>query len=126
MFFVGFNAKRGAVYHLTEYPVKVTQPPAGGKDWGYGDDGLVIDRFKNSYGLFHENKKHQFQAEKKLILRNNRSFFLFYTKKGINHSWKYCSYILGSDYVSFRGKLYFLFFSILQLVNAVKRKLLKK
>lgn len=126
MFFVGFNAKRGDVYHLTEYPVKVTQPPAGGKDWGYGDDGLVIDRFKNSYGLFHGNRKHQFHAEKKLILRNNRSFFLFYTKRGIKHSWKYCSYVFGSEYVSFRGKLYFILFSLLQLMNAVKKKLLKK
>lgn len=126
MFFVGFNAKRGDVYHLTEYPVKVTQPPAGSKDWGYGDDGLAIDRFKNSYGLFHGNRKHQFQAEKKLILRNNRSFFLFYTKKGVKHSWKYCSYIFRSEYVSFRGKLYFIFFSLLQLINALKRKLLKK
>lgn len=126
MFFVGFNTLRGDVYHLTEYPVKVTQPPEGGKDWGYGDDGLAIDRFKNSYGLFHDEKKIQYLAEKKLIRINNSGFFLFYLKKGLRALLRYCSSIIGSSYVTINGKLYFIVFSIYQLANLIARKLLKK
>lgn len=125
MFFVGFNAKRGDSYHLTDFPVRVTQPPEGGKDWNYGEDGLAIDRFKNSYGLFHENKKIQYFAEKKLIMINNRSFLLRYAKRGIKSLWKYCSFILKSSYVTLRGKLFFLVFSVIQLSYALIKRLVR-
>jgi len=126
MFFVGFNTLHGDAYHLTDYPVKVTQPPEGGKDWGYGDDGLTIDRFKNSYGLFHDKKKIQYLAEKKLIRINNSSFFLFYLKKGLEAWFKYCSFILDSSYVTKNGKLYFIGFSIYQLAYLIIVKIFRK
>ncbi|MBK5719453.1 glycosyltransferase family 2 protein [Dysgonomonas sp. Marseille-P4677] len=47
IFFVSISILNGNTYHLTEYPVKVTQPGQEKKDWGYGEDGLVNEIFDN-------------------------------------------------------------------------------
>jgi len=37
----------GNGYHLTDYPVKITQPRQDKKDWGYKDGSLVSEIFDN-------------------------------------------------------------------------------
>lgn len=51
IFFVSYSALNGQVYHITDYPVKVTQVLQNKKDWGYGEDGLLNDIFNNYKGL---------------------------------------------------------------------------
>lgn len=47
IFFVGYATLRGSTYHLTQYPVSVTDPGQGKKDWNYTEDGLLLDVFDN-------------------------------------------------------------------------------
>ena len=47
IFFVSFCCLNGDTYHLTQLPVKVTQPGQQNKDWNYGDDGLINEIFDN-------------------------------------------------------------------------------
>lgn len=47
IYWIGYSCMIGKTLHLTEYPVKVTTPPKGGKTWGYGKDGLVSEVFVN-------------------------------------------------------------------------------
>jgi glycosyltransferase involved in cell wall biosynthesis len=50
MFFIGFNCLRGTSIHLTDFPVRVTV--GAKKDWDYGEDGLLLDIFRNTSMLF--------------------------------------------------------------------------
>lgn len=47
IYFVCYSALNGKIYHIPEYPVRVTQPGQNKKDWGYGADGLVSEIFDN-------------------------------------------------------------------------------
>lgn len=47
IFFVAINCLRGSTYHLTDYPLKITQPGQDKKDWNYGKDGLLSEVFDN-------------------------------------------------------------------------------
>lgn len=40
---VAIRTLHGESYHLTEFPIKVSQPGQDQKDWGYGTDGLIVD-----------------------------------------------------------------------------------
>ncbi|WP_020614551.1 glycosyltransferase family 2 protein [Sediminispirochaeta bajacaliforniensis] len=71
MFFVGYNIIRGDAFHLTSYPVRVSQPGQAKKDWNYGKDGLFNEKFKNSTALFKKHIYYRFIAEKSLIRQNN-------------------------------------------------------
>ena len=51
IFIMANNCLHNTAYHITDYPVKVTRPPMKEKTWGYGDDGLLCDIFKNFYYL---------------------------------------------------------------------------
>lgn len=47
IFLLGYSCLRGDTLHITEFPVKVTQPGQQNKDWGYGKDGLFNEIFDN-------------------------------------------------------------------------------
>lgn len=47
IFFISYLCLNGDTYHLTEHPVKITQPGQSNKDWGYGKDGLLNEVFDN-------------------------------------------------------------------------------
>lgn len=47
IFFVAYSTLQGPTYHLTEYPVQVTDPGQDKKDWNYTEDGLLLDVFDN-------------------------------------------------------------------------------
>ena len=47
IYFVAYQCLNGDTLHLTEYPVKVTEPGQENKNWGYGKDGLINEVFDN-------------------------------------------------------------------------------
>jgi len=47
IYFTGLACLRGDTYHLTEYPVRVTNPGQQNKNWTYGEDGLINEIFDN-------------------------------------------------------------------------------
>jgi glycosyltransferase involved in cell wall biosynthesis len=47
IFFVALCAMNHNSYHLTSFPVEVTQPGQEKKDWNYGEDGLLTEVFDN-------------------------------------------------------------------------------
>jgi len=107
MYFVGFNCLRGDTVHLTQYPVKVTQPLQENKDWGYGDDGLIPERLKNCHAIFKGNKREILKAEKFIIMMD-RGFGYRYLNKGIKCFLKYIFLILKTKNCSLQAKIYFL------------------
>nr|WP_321453626.1 glycosyltransferase family 2 protein [uncultured Carboxylicivirga sp.] len=51
IFMVAYSTLKYNSLHLTEFPVKVTQPGQDKKDWGYGNDGLLTEVFDNYFKL---------------------------------------------------------------------------
>jgi glycosyltransferase involved in cell wall biosynthesis len=51
VFFVLLNCLSGETLHLTDYPVLVTHVDQSKKDWDYGIDGLLKDKFENCTNL---------------------------------------------------------------------------
>lgn len=47
IFFTSLSCLLKNTYHLTEYPIKVTQPGQSNKAWNYGKDGLLNEVFDN-------------------------------------------------------------------------------
>lgn len=47
IFFSAYSCLRENTLHLTEYPIRVTQPGQKNKAWTYGEDGLINDIFDN-------------------------------------------------------------------------------
>lgn len=47
IYFLAYSTLQGTTYHITEYPIKVTDPGQGKKDWNYSEDGLLLDVFDN-------------------------------------------------------------------------------
>jgi glycosyltransferase involved in cell wall biosynthesis len=125
MFFVGFNCKRGDCLHITDFPVRVTNPPQSHKDWNYGKDGLNIERYKNSYGLFRNSVFARFLAEYKLIKINNRGFFFRYLQQGLAPASFYVFRNLRTPYLSLLGKIYFVSLTFFDLFTKPIRKPLR-
>ncbi|MEG3656112.1 glycosyltransferase family 2 protein [Arenibacter palladensis] len=67
IYFVSYNCLRGDTIHITNYPVKVTQPGQQNKDWGYGKDGLVSEIFDNYKKLKGINIFERSKLEIKLL-----------------------------------------------------------
>lgn len=67
IFFVAYSCLHGDVFHLTDYPVKVTQPGQDKKDWGYKDDGLISEIFDNYAKLPDISAFQRFLLEMKLL-----------------------------------------------------------
>ncbi|SLM11112.1 hypothetical protein SPIROBIBN47_180002 [uncultured spirochete] len=126
MYFVGFNAIRGDLIHLTEYPVKVTAAPQELKDWNYGKDGLVSERFKNSYCLFKNKLIYKFIAEYYLTMNNNRGFLYKILKNDIFSFMIYFSNYLKCKYVSIIGKIFFIMLTIYDSCRIILNKIIKE
>ena len=47
IYFSAYSCINGDSYHLTDYPILVTQPGQENKDWNYGNDGLLNEIFDN-------------------------------------------------------------------------------
>ena len=51
VFFMMKCCLNGVALHITDYPVLVTHVDQTAKDWNYGKDGLLIDKFQNGINL---------------------------------------------------------------------------
>lgn len=51
IYFLAMSTLSGSTYHLTEFPVMVTNPGQKKKDWSYGEDGLLNEIFDNYINL---------------------------------------------------------------------------
>lgn len=85
IFFVAYTALNGKVYHITDYPVKVTQVPQSKKDWGYGEDGLLNDIFDNYKGL-HINIFQRTALELTMLYKQPWRFMRYYRGKHRLHN----------------------------------------
>jgi len=99
--FVGFNALRGDILHLTEYPVDVTVGEK--KDWNYGDDALFNEKIKN-VPIIVENFIERFRLENKFYIDNIYSIFSIYS--GLNSRLKALYLSSTSKNLSFLFKAY--------------------
>lgn len=124
MFFVGFNALRGDLLHLTDYPVQVTVVDQSAKDWNYGTDGLVCERFKNARGVFGRGWCWwRLVAEWEIMNHNNRTFLWEYGRQGARPLAGYLLNTLTCHFLTFPGKLLFVFFSITEVVAIPLRRM---
>ncbi len=128
MFFTAFNVKRGYCYHLTKYPVKVTQVPQNKKDWNYGNDGLYDERFKNAKALFGDCLLFRLIAEFYII--KSDSISIHYLKKGIKIFFRYLMNFQKLEYATPLIKAVYPLFLLwnipFRLVNSLKRKIYKR
>ena len=51
VFFMMLSCLRGMSLHITDYPVLVTLVDQSKKNWSYGSDGLLMDKFQNCVNL---------------------------------------------------------------------------
>lgn len=124
MFFVGYNAMRGDVLHLTRHPVHVTTPDQSAKDWNYGNDGLACDRFKNAQGVFADvGWRWRVAAEWSLIRHNNRSFLLKSAKCGPKALVYYLGRTLSCAHCTLAARTLFLLEAPWQLTLFLLRRL---
>jgi abequosyltransferase len=66
LYFVAYSCLNGESYHLTTYPILVTQPGQEKKDWTYGKDGLITEML-NNYKLLDANYLFRFALQVKCI-----------------------------------------------------------
>jgi len=72
--------------HITQFPVKVTQPPQNQKDWTYGNDGLLNDIYNNYKNLPINSFKRSvlqlyfFHMQAYRLMRYRKEGLAYYTK----------------------------------------------
>lgn len=81
IYLVAVSSLRGRLIHLTEYPVKVSQPSQQAKGWSYDYDGLISHIFDNYKQLPEISKKQRMLLELK-ILDEQYWRYVMYIKKG--------------------------------------------
>lgn len=112
IFMVAYTALKGRLLHITEYPLKITQPGQDKKDWGYKDDGLISEIFDN-YKKLGVTAMQRAQYEIKMIMMQPFRYNM-YIKQGpiaaIRAVWLIIFGIntssIGSIYIS----LYFVYY----------------
>ena len=124
IFFASISALKFETFHLTQYPVKVTEITQDKKDWGYGSDGLINEIFDN----YNKLPLNYFQ---KSILQLNQiksqSWRLDIYKK--NNYWKAFFLIMFSKNSTVLFSLIFPFLiTVIELYKLAKslRKLISK
>ena len=50
-FFMMVNCLNGKSLHIVDYPVLISHIPQSQKDWDYGNNGLLLDKFENCINL---------------------------------------------------------------------------
>lgn len=83
IFFVAYSSLMGRLLHLTDFPVEVSAVPQSQKDWGYKDDGLILEIFDN-YKCLYNQKKDIFKRSllELKLLKVQRWRYLMYIKSG--------------------------------------------
>jgi hypothetical protein len=83
IFFVAYTALHGDLLHLTDYPVKVTQPGQDKKYWGYGNDGLICDIFDN-YKKLPVSGINKSLLQTRLLIVQHWRYLMYFTTKNKN------------------------------------------
>lgn len=122
IYFIGFNMKRGKTVHITDLPIKVIQNNA--KDWDYGNDGLIVDMFKNIY-MLENNIFKRFILERQFIKTQPGRYITY-----INESIKFLKEIYKSSYVTLIFKFYITIiiikYKIRMFFSKIKRRIINK
>lgn len=121
IYFVSISALNGNIYHLTSFPVEVTQPGQENKDWTYGDDGLLNEVFNNYKKLPINNLKKTLLQIKmvsiqpwRLIMYRRSLGLLSYTKA-------FRSILFSSNSTKLFKSLFPLVVLYIEIINLVKK-----
>lgn len=110
IYFVAYSCLHGNAYHLTSFPLLITQPGQERKDWSYGDDGLIPDMLNNFKCLdLSYIRRVKLQI---MCLKIHRHVLTYYSKKGVSGMFKLIKKILFNDNTLFIAKLFLLVYSI--------------
>lgn len=123
IFFAGFCAMKGDLYHLTYCPVSVTE--GAKKDWGYGDDGLICDIFRNYLKLFGKVSIYRIIAEYRLIF-TQAGRIAPYFRHGIKYLFKHYCAIFSCKNISIVFKVTYFPLSIALIIRQFSVGLLKR
>lgn len=112
IFMVAFTSLHGKLLHLTEYPIKITQPNQDKKDWGYKEDGLISEIFDNYKKLgvtSIQRARYEFR-----IIRKQPFRYSMYFRNGTRSGLKAMRKIVLGKNTSFIGSVcifsYFLYY----------------
>lgn len=119
--FAAFCSLNGDTYHLTKYPVRVTDPGQKNKDWDYEEDGLVTEIFDNYNNLsLNYFQKTLLQLE---IIKRQPYRIWQYREKGL----RVLLVVLWNIQTSKNSTLLFKIIFPFQVINLyIKGKLLQK
>jgi abequosyltransferase len=127
IYYAALSCLTGKSLLLTEYPVLVTQVAQAKKDWDYGKDGLLEDKFKCYYSLFKNDKTFLTSIQMDHLNRENLRL-LNYLRKGIGAYLGLFSYLLKSKFVVMPIKFYIPIYMVLNpiiSIPAIIRKIMK-
>lgn len=116
IYFACVCALNGRSMLLAGDPVAVTQPPQHKKDWGYGKDGLLEEKFKCYYAAFKKEVFYRSLLELQQIRRQGKSLIALYLKKDILAYANVFFSLLKSPYVSFPTKFALIPFGAINLI----------
>jgi len=103
IYFASMNCMEEKALLLTDFPVEVTQLPQAMKDWGYGDDGLILDKFKCYHAAFNSDTWFRCSLEIRQILRQKALLVYFYN--GFSSYYRLFQCLFRSAYLTKQTKL---------------------
>lgn len=122
IFFVAYSSYKGKTLHLSEYPVKVTQPGQENKAWTYGQDGRlneVFDNFKKLPINYFQKTLLQLNFYKKQPWR-----LFIYKKNGLKSFTVAFINIFISTNSTLLFKLIFPFIVLIQILKVIIKKII--
>lgn len=121
VFFTALSCLNGDCFHLTDYPVRVSQPGQEKKDWTYGSDGLFNEVFDNYKKLpLNRFKKVQLQIR---FFRKQGIRFWQYKKQGTIVFFRVFLNIWFTTNGTFGFKILFPFMVLSQIILRIFKKL---
>lgn len=120
IYFVGISCLKYKTYHLTKYPIQVTQVEQEKKDWGYGMDGLISDIFDNYIKMNELSYLQKTLLELKLLKVQSWRYFQYKTKVFLA-----IINIMKSKNTTILTKVLFFILIFCQIIKKIIRKLVK-
>lgn len=126
IFFLCYSALHGKVYHIPEYPTKVTQVPQSKKDWGYDNDGLIGDIFNNFKNLGLDPLKRS-TLEFCMVRKQPWRFMMYYNRThSLKSLLKSMWHIISGRNTSVLSSVVLPFYFALYLLKRLVKKLVKR
>jgi hypothetical protein len=125
IFFVSISLVTGKAYHLTTYPIKVTQPGQENKFWSYGKFGLLPDIFNNYKYLYEISYFKRVLLQLYIIYRQKWRLFLYSnSKKNFIFLFETMWGVTINKNTLFLTKILLQFFFVFNLIELLFSKLL--